>query len=1041
METTILIVDDHDVFRMGLKLLLAEEEEMQIVGEAGDGQAAINQVRNLEPDVVVMDISMPDMDGIEATRQILFEFPETKIIALSIHGGKDYVEEMLRVGAAGYVLKESTVEDLVHSIRAVQRGELFLSDAVEDVVISQYVESLAHSASTSDGSSHSPLLMTKLHPPRLTRNAIVRNRLLEQLHEGRERPLTLVSAPAGYGKSTLVGQWLETCDRPSAWLSLDDRDNNLYVFLTYVVAAVRTQFPEALLETATLIEASNLPPVHVLAQTLVNDLAHLPERLILVLDDYHRIEETAIHEFLGELLRHPPQTLHLVLVSRIDPALDLLQLRAHRQMAEVRAKALSFTVEETAAFLEGIVGSTVETRIAEEVMRKTEGWVTGLLLITLSLHDSAGLADFSTVLPGERQTLDYLASEALSRQPRDIQAWLLKTSILDRFCASLCEAVYAPPGDGEASRLDGDEFLRWLSESNLFVIPLDNQGQWTRYHHLFQELLQNQLEGALDDAEIADLHGRASRWFVQNGLIEEAIEHALQAGDAQSAADIVEKIRHSEHEAANWQGIERWLALLPLEIKQERPGLTLEEAWMAFNHFQMALIPPLIERAEALLSNQPANPNLWAELNFFHGNHLYWIGEPEASARYLEEALSQIAGKEKHVEGNVEVMLGLARHMTGREQLAIEVLTKRIGATDPSSEVYLRSYLFSALLFLHLLSGELDQILAKSQQLQIENKKLKNRNNDAWAFYMQGCAHLHAYHLQEAAHAFAAAAQYRYTLDTAALIDAMAGLALAQQLMGEAEKASKTIERLLELAEEINEPSFLSVARACQARIALLQGKMMAARQWARADHPLPMATELFLWLEVPALTQARVFVEDGSEKSLQEADRLLSQIRERTESHNFHNHTIEVAVLQCLILEKQGRSDKAMGALDEALALALPGGWVRPFVELGSPMFDLLKQMKGQGVSGEQGRHIDHILAAFPVFAPSRQSDRQDDLTDRELQVLRLLATKLSPQEIAEELVVSVNTVRMHTKNVYSKLDAHSRIEAVQIGRELELI
>ena len=399
------------------------------------------------------------------------------------------------------MLKESALEELVSGIRTVQRGELFLSASIQDVILSQFVEGLQDNVPPVDEPANGSLLMTKLHYPGIPRHTVVRARLIEVLEAKRYQPLTLVSAPAGYGKSTLVGQWVESCDSPSAWLSLDEQDNDLRTFLMYLVAAVRTQFAEALSETRTLLATSNLPSVPVMSRTLVNELQYIPQRLILVLDDYHRIGAPEIHELLGEILRYPPQTLHLVLVTRTDPALDLLYMRAHQQMGEVRTQELSFSVEETVDFLEKMVGETVKERVAREINKRTEGWVTGMRLLTLSVQDSADLADLSTVLTGEQQTLDYMASEALARQPRDIQAWLLQTSILDRFCASLCAAVCGPLDDAGASDFSGEEFIRWLMESNLFVISLDRRGQWYRYHHLFQELLRNQLGNALMDEE------------------------------------------------------------------------------------------------------------------------------------------------------------------------------------------------------------------------------------------------------------------------------------------------------------------------------------------------------------------------------------------------------------------------------------------------------------------------------------------------------------------------------------------------------------
>jgi LuxR family maltose regulon positive regulatory protein len=306
---------------------------------------------------------------------------------------------------------------------------------------------------------------------------------------------------------------------------------------------------------------------------------------------------------------------------------------------------------------------------------------------------------------------------------------------------------------------------------------------------------------------------------------------------------------------------------------------------------------------------------------------------------------------------------------------------------------------------------------------------------------MEGCVHLHTNELEEAIQPFTFAAQQRHAIDTAALIDALAGLSLVQQLNGVVDEAAITMEQLLQLAQELNEPLYLSVAHSCQARIALLQGNLALAVQWAQEERPIPSPAELFLWLEVPAITRARVLVADGSEESLLKAGELLGDIREQSERCFFTNQTIEVAVLQSLALEKQGRSAEAAQVLSDTLALALPGTWIRPFVELGSPMADLLQRLKRQGTDDEMSSYIDLILAAFPALVPGHQLQLNDPLTDRELHVLRLLSTKLSAREIADELVVTVYTVRMHTKNIYSKLDVHSRVEAIEHARELKLI
>jgi LuxR family maltose regulon positive regulatory protein len=615
---------------------------------------------------------------------------------------------------------------------------------------------------------------------------------------------------------------------------------------------------------------------------------------------------------------------------------------------------------------------------------------------------------------------------------------------LDRFCAPLCQAVCNPNEDPDTSQLEGDQFIEWLRKHHLFVIAVDDREIWFRYHHLFQVLLQNQLGNALETGEIADLHNRASHWFAEKGLIDEAIQHALAAGDAVSAAEFVERYRHAEHKAGRWRSVEKWLAMLPEETKRERPGLLLAEAWVAFTYFQLEKIAALVEQAEALSDGQKADSVIWGEVNYFHGQLMYWSGQGEASVRYLEEALTQVGGKEEHVESNIELMLGLARHMIGQGALAIQSLNERIQGTNPS-KIYLHTYLSATLAFIHLLSGELHQAFQETQRMQTLAGKAINFNTEAWVAYFFAYVHLQNWDLVDAIPHFEFAAGQQYAMDTEAVIDAKAGLALTQQLLGRETEATQTVNHLYEIIQDLNASQFLPVAQSCQARISLLRGNLKAALELAKSEFKTPLPAELFLWLEVPAITQARVLAAAGTQDGLGKAYSVLKEIRQQCETHFFTNQTIEVAVLQSLVLEKQGRSTEAMGTLEEALALALPGRWIRPFVELGAPMMAMLKRLKARGLPPELGLYLNSILAAFPsastTSAPGPQPDLINPLTDRELQVLRLLTSSLSAGEIAEELVVSVNTVRMHTKNIYSKLEVHSRIEAVECARKLGLI
>ena len=530
MTITILLVDDHPLFRKGLRALLEEQADFRIVGGAEDGRGAIDQVRKLSPDVVLMDITMPDLDGIDATRQILSEVPSTKVIALSMHAGKSFVEDMLKAGAAGYILKRSGLEDLVNGIRMVIRGDIYLSPAITGIVVSEYRELLTRSPSPAQRKDALPILRTKLYRPALSPDLVPRSDMVAKLDELRRRPLTLVSSAAGYGKSTMASLWLEAWDGPYGWLSLDVDENDLQKFFTYLLAAIRRAFPEACNTTRSLLQDPELPPISILSQHLVNDLDQIEDPFILVLDDFHKIREKTVHDLMSDLLNRPPQNMHLMLLTRRDPPLLTSILRSRDQVNEIGTTDLCFTVAETAVFLKKTVGSEIDAQTAATIQEKLEGWPAGLRLMSKTLEYSNDLDGLMAGLKGSFGLIvDYLVTEVLSYQPPEMARLMAATSILNRFCAPLCDALlefYAAPGTGE---INGDEFIARLQKDNLFLISLDLENRWFRYHHMFQQLLQDRLNRQWRPEEIAALHSRAKAWFAENSLSDDAIKDSPAA--------------------------------------------------------------------------------------------------------------------------------------------------------------------------------------------------------------------------------------------------------------------------------------------------------------------------------------------------------------------------------------------------------------------------------------------------------------------------------------------------------------------------------
>jgi LuxR family maltose regulon positive regulatory protein len=418
-----------------------------------------------------------------------------------------------------------------------------------------------------------PIIRTKLHRPPVAGDIVLRRRLLERLEEGATRRLTLVCAPAGYGKSTLLSSGLASSTLPVAWLSLDEHDSDLRTFLSYFLAAVQSVAPSVGRATQMLLGAAELPPVRVLAGTLINELSEIEELFVLVLDDYHHIHEITVHEVVSEILRHRLEPLRLFLATRHDPPLPLTTLRGRGQLTEIRVADLRFSLEETAAFLRNAAPTAADDEVVRILGDRSEGWAAGLRLAALSLRDRP--VDRERLLAAlhadDRHAMDFLAREVVERQPSTVRDYLLTTAVVARFCGPLCDALYEA-GGGAPENFDGQRFIEWAARANLFLIALDEEHEWYRFHHLFRQLLRHQLESRTSREQIATLHARASAWYAENGLLEEALDHALEAGEPGLAGRIVAEQRRDLMNREHWHRLHRLLSLLPAELVDGAPG-------------------------------------------------------------------------------------------------------------------------------------------------------------------------------------------------------------------------------------------------------------------------------------------------------------------------------------------------------------------------------------------------------------------------------------------------------------------------------------
>ena len=908
------------------------------------------------------------------------------------------------------------------------------------------------------------LLQTKLHRPRLPHDLVTRWRLVEWLNHDIDHPLTLVCAPAGFGKTTLIGNWLTRMAEgqgetqayiPSAWLSLDESDSDLNLFLCYFITALRTIFSEACEETLVLLQARQQPPEAVLYATLSNELEKLPGEAILVLDDYHTIHNVAVHNLLGEWVRHWPKPLHLVLISRISPPLALSSLRAKGMLNEVRTRDLRFTPEETAAYLRQSRSAQLSQNALPLLEERFEGWPAGLHLAALSLRATDSQESVLAALSSENANITgYLVDEVLAHQVPAIHSFLLKTSILDRFCASLCEAVVGEMDPAWNARA----CLEWIERSELFIIPLDDRREWYRYYHLFQELLQQRSSAELGADQAMKLHRRASAWFEEQGLLDDALHHALAANDLELAA---RQMGAGMREALNREDrptLERWLRLLPEEMIQRQPGLLVIRLWVLEFTWRLNLQAQVLQQVEELLDSDggaslPADELqiLCGQILVVKAQHAYFSNQAAQSIDLCRQALALLPTSWAFVRGGAMLFLGLSMQASGQAQEVERLLLDEYEPYGDKSDAY-ALLLLRSLAFNYLNSGQLEQTRQIAQVLHHGKTRHKVTIQENWGDWFLGLASYHRNELETAAQHFTHIIENRYTAQISTYRDAVAGLALIHQIKGENTEALQMLESISQFDLE-QRGSEDNRTRSLRARLQLLQGDLEGANRWVKTlTDPVPDAP--LIWLEEPQVTRARILLAGGAESDLRSALQILDTLDEIAERTHNTRYNIEILALRALALDAQRKTSEAYAELKQALDLARPGGFIRVFIDLGKPMQAMLRQLEKQGHSVEM---VQRILAAFqedgknPHASESPAQLRHhpsagistlaESLTPRELEVLTLLQGRLSIKEIAQRLNISSATAKRHSINIYAKLGVNRRRDAVTRAEELTIL
>jgi LuxR family maltose regulon positive regulatory protein len=903
-----------------------------------------------------------------------------------------------------------------------------------------------------------PLIRTKLHRPPVARDHLHRQSLLDRLDARQHRPLTLVSAPAGYGKTTLTSCWLEASEVPSAWVSLDETDNDLRTFLAYFLSAVQGIFPDAALETRAMLNSPEIPKLTVLAPNLINELDQIKDNFILVLDDYHLIKDKEVQDLLIELLKHPPASLHLVLIGRRDPALPLTVLRARNQMTEIRVQDLCLSVEETVTFLRRALDLPLDKATASILKEKTEGWITGLRLATLSLRHRSDMNRIVANLPEESQFVtDYLLNEVLLSQPEDFREYLLATAMLSRFCAPLCDAMCVPGTRLWECKIGGEQFLKWLQGSDLFVVPLDDQGRWFRYHHLFQQLLQDRLKREFSPDDRTDQYKRASAWFDANGLVKEALDYAFKGGDTDTAIRLVIKYRHDLMNRERWHHLRQMMKLLPSDALERVPELILLDAWMQWHQMQIVemikrldLIEP---RLAAIDPQTTETEELNGECNIMRGLQ-YYLAPPFNARKVLnqaQQAIQRVPRNRTSQRGLAIILLAHAYQAEGRLNKACSAVFEALSEKEYHNTTY-HGRLLMTLGFIHWM--EADLIALEEVGRQILNLKTRFDFPEAHgvARYFLGISHYCRNELSQAEKELAPIVMAADKVSIFNFSHSIVALALTYQAQGRPVEANHTTAMLVSYALETNNQPLLQMGYAFQAELDLRQGNVAKASRWASGFDPEPFRTTNRIFLPQPVL--AKVLLAQNTPESLQQAAGLLSRLQDfYTAIHN-RRFLIDVLLLQGLLHEAQGEEPEALAAIERAIFLAEPGGFMRPFMDLGSAMAGLLNRLAKQQTTT---KYVGRLLAAFRKEGAGYPGTSIDDqsaaplpvvdpfinetLSRREIDIITLLAQRLRNREIAEKLFISPLTVKKHAMNIYRKLNVNSRQNAVEKAKALGIL
>lgn len=881
------------------------------------------------------------------------------------------------------------------------------------------------------------LLLTKLHVPTQHPDWVSRPRLLEKISQGVSGQLTLISAPPGFGKTTLLSEWISVSRWPVAWISLDPGDNDFTRFLTYLVAAL--QRVDASIDNTSLNLSRSPQPIALegLLTVLLNQIASFSRDFVLVLDDYHLIEESTVDQALDYILNHQPAHMHVIIATRADPGLQLARLRGQGQLVELRMADLRFTRNEAAALYARTLSLEISEDDLSKLVSRTEGWITGLQMAALSLQEREDFSAYIATFSGShRYILDYLIEEVLQKQTEDVRKFLIQTSLLDRLNSSLCQAV--------TGRQDSQSILNYLEMSNLFIVPLDDERYWYRYHRLFADLLQSRLQDEFR-SQVPGLHNTASQWYERHSFMPEAIDHALSAEDFQRACGLIDRVAEGYLIRSEISTLLRWIEKLPGTMLKEHPGLNFRYIWAQM--LKRYRFDEVLAQLDQFQTDQEALMGRSAVLRAFIAVSRARYSE---AGYYAEQALAWLDAQDGYFRNIAMWVLSISQITEQNYEEAARVMGELVQMSMVSGNIMIAVLAASQLARVRMRQGHLQ--LARSlfaQALEIARDSQGNWLPIAGEALMGlGDLYRELNELEAATETIQEGIELTRLWRDVAAMEGYISLARVKLSQANWSDSQAALDRGMELAKKYDAMDLDDrMVAMWQARLWAAQGLQEPLWEWAKAldleDHRDIRLVREREPLEYHLITRESLvlirlyLISNSFSKALQLIDTLLPVFQDlgRIET------VIELHLLRAKAYAATGERDRAVEMLHEAVRMAAPCGFMRLFLDEGQVIKNLLHSLRSRSGSMD---YIDRLLDSFGDVSSAKEIEAQplvEPLSKRELDVLRLLPTNLTTPEIAAEMVIGVNTVRTHIKNIYSKLQVHKRTEAVRRAQELGLL